>query len=301
MPADPRRSGLLMILAAALLWATGAVVGKGLFARGVTPAELVQARCTIGAATLGVLLAMFARGRLGIAWRELPLLVLAGAAMAGVQSCYFRAVAAIPVAAAILLQYASAFIVLISSVLFLRERLTRAKIAALALAAGGCFLVAGGYDLGLASMNAAGVAWGLAAAVLFAVYTLLGARLVRARDPFAVLFYALAVAAIPTNLIAPPLAFLARAQDPQIASRILYVALLGTVLPFGLYFAGVRRLGAAQASIAAMAEPVFSALVAYLALGEALAGPQIAGAVAVIGAVVVLERFRGEEGAISRG
>ena len=301
MPADPRRAGLLMILAAALLWATGAVVGKGLFARGVTPAELVQARCTIGAVTLGLLLALFARARLAVTPRELPLLALAGAAMAGVQSCYFRAIAAIPVAAAILLQYASAFLVLIFSALFLRERLTRPKVAALALAAAGCFLVAGGYDLGLAAMNAAGVAWGLGAAVLFAAYTLVGARAVRARDPFAVLFFALAFAALPTNLIAPPLAFLARAQDPQIASRLLYVALLGTVLPFGLYFAGVRRLGAAKASIAAMAEPVFSALVAYLALGETLAPPQIAGAAAVVGAVVVLERFRGEAGAISRG
>jgi drug/metabolite transporter (DMT)-like permease len=299
MPLDPRHRGLAFVLLAALLWASSAVVGKSLFAFGVTPAALVQARCTLGAVALGLYLALFGRRDLAIARRDLPALALLGAAMAGVQSCYFRAVAAIPVAAAILLQYSSAFLVLCFSAAFLGERLTRAKIAALALAAVGCFLVAGGYDIGLAAMSRAGVAWGLGAAVLFATYTLLGARLMRRRGPLAVLFFALAFAAIPVNLVGPPLDFIAGLHSVDLGWRIVWVALLGTVAPFGLYFGGVRLLGASKASIAAMAEPVFSAGFAFAFLGEALEWPQTAGAVGVIAAVVVLERFREREG-ISR-
>jgi drug/metabolite transporter (DMT)-like permease len=292
MPLDPRHKGLLAVLLAALLWAAGAVIGKGLFAGGMTPAALVQARCAIGAAALGLFLVAFFRRRLAIARRDLPALALLGLTMAGVQSCYFRAIEAIPVAAAILLQYTSAFLVLLFSVLFLRERLTRPKVAALCLAAAGCFLVAGGYDLGLASMNRAGVAWGLGAALLFATYTLLGARLVARYGPLPVLFYALAIAAIPVDLVGPPLGFLDGLLEPATGARILFVALFGTVAPFGLYFAGVRLLGASRSSIAAMAEPVFSAGIAFALLGERLEAPQVAGAVGVIGAVVVLERFR---------
>jgi len=317
MSLDPRRRGLLLVLLAALLWASSAVLGKGLFTTGVTPSALVQARCTLGAAALGLYLALFGRRHLAIRPRDLPPFALLGLAMAAVQTCYFQAVAAIPVAAAILLQYTSAFLVLCFSVAFLGERLTRAKVAALCLAAagcflvsggynlglaiGGCFLVAGGYDLELAAMNRAGVAWGLGAAVLFAAYTLFGARLMRRHAPLGVLFFALAFAAIPVNALAPPLGFLAAFRDPSSAAKILYVALLGTVAPFGLYLAGVRLLGASTASIAAMAEPVLSAGIAFAILGEALEPPQVAGALGVIGAVVVLERFRGGEGAVSRG
>jgi drug/metabolite transporter (DMT)-like permease len=301
MSLDPRRRGLLLVLLAALLWASSAVLGKGLFTTGVTPSALVQARCTLGAAALGLYLALFGRRHLAIRPRDLPPFALLGLAMAAVQTCYFQAVAAIPVAAAILLQYTSAFLVMGFSVALLGERLTRGKLAALGLAIGGCFLVAGGYDLELAAMNRAGVAWGLGAAVLFAAYTLFGARLMRRHAPLGVLFFALAFAAIPVNALAPPLGFLAAFRDPSSAAKILYVALLGTVAPFGLYLAGVRLLGASTASIAAMAEPVLSAGIAFAILGEALEPPQVAGALGVIGAVVVLERFRGGEGAVSRG
>ena len=86
--------------------------------------------------------------------------------------------------------------------------------------------------------------------------------------------------------------FLDGLREPATGARILFVALFGTVAPFGLYFAGVRLLGASRSSIAAMAEPVFSAGIAFALLGERLEAPQVAGAVGVIGAVVVLERFR---------
>jgi drug/metabolite transporter (DMT)-like permease len=71
--------------------------------------------------------------------------------------------------------------------------------------------------------------------------------------------------------------------------------------PITTLFAGVRLLGASKASIAAMAEPVLSAAIAFAFLGERLAPPQIAGAVGVVAAVVVLERFREVDGGLSRG
>lgn len=42
----------MFVLLAASLWASGAVVGKALFAGGLTPAALVQARCAVGAVAL---------------------------------------------------------------------------------------------------------------------------------------------------------------------------------------------------------------------------------------------------------
>lgn len=295
MPSDPRRAGFAFALLAALLWASCAVVGKSLFAAGVTTLSLVQARCTLGVVALGAFLALRDRRLPGVAPRALPPLLLTGLVLAAVQTLYFNAVRELQVAAAILLQYASAFIVLVVAVAFLGERLTGGKALAFGLAAAGCFLVAGGYDLEIARLNGAGIAWGLSSAVAFAAYTLLGARLVRSLPPLTALFWAMAVAAIALNVVAPPFGFVPFLfRDPAVGAKLVYVAALGTAAPFGLYFAGVRLIGASKASIVAMAEPVFSAVLAWAALGERLEAPQAAGAALVIGAVVALERLRKE-------
>jgi drug/metabolite transporter (DMT)-like permease len=282
------------VLAAALLWASCAVVGKSLFALGVTPGALVQARCTLGVVALGLALAVHDRRLLAVPLRDLPVLaLLGGVGLAAVQTCYFQAISAIQVAAAILLQYSSTLLVLVFSVLFLKEKLTSGKIAAFLLAVAGCFLVAGGYDVQLARLNGAGIVWGLAAAVAFAAYSLLGARLMGRLHAITVLFYALAFAALSLNFVAPPLGFAPfLSREPVTAGKLVYVALFGTVAPFGLYFAGVKLLGASKASIVAMAEPLFSAVFAFFALGELFEAPQIAGGVLLIGAVIALSRLR---------
>jgi drug/metabolite transporter (DMT)-like permease len=291
---DQNRRGLAFALFAALLWASSAVLGKSLFALGMTPIALVQARCTLGAIALGAALALFDRRLFEIARRDLPLLALTGGlTLAATQTCYFHAVRDLYVAAAILLQYSSAFLVLAFSVAFLHERLTRPKAASLVLAVAGCFFVAGGYNIELARLNRAGITWGLFAAASFAAYTLLGARLMQRYHPCTVLFYALLFAAISLNTVASPFSFAPfLAESPNHAMKVSYVALFGTVAPFGLFFASVQLLGAPKAAIATMAEPVFSALIAYAALGEMFEPLQMVGAVAIISAVIVLERFR---------
>jgi drug/metabolite transporter (DMT)-like permease len=295
MALDPHRKGFAFALVAAILWASCAVVGKGLFALGITPAALVQARCTLGVVALGIGLALYDRRLFAVSRRDLAgLALLGGVLLAALQTFYFTAVKLIQVAAAILLQYSSTFIVLVVAVTFLGERLTRGKAACFGVAVVGCFLVAGGYDVKLALLNGPGITYGLAGAVSFAAYTLLGVRLMRRLQPVTVLFYALLFAAVSLNAVAPPLGFAPYlARDPLTASKLVYVALCGTVAPFGLYFAAVQRIGASKASIVATSEPVFSAVLAYLALGELFAAPQMIGAACVIGAIIALERQRG--------
>ena len=73
------------------------------------------------------------------------------------------------------------------------------------------------------------------------------------------------------------------------AGLVVWVAVGGTVIPFGLYLTGINYLRSTRASITATLEPIAAGLVAYLALGEALAPPQIGGGVLVLAAVVVLQ------------
>jgi drug/metabolite transporter (DMT)-like permease len=288
--------GYVAVLAAALLWASSGAVGKRLFAGGLSPAGLVQFRCIGGALLIGLGLVL-ARRRdlLRMKPKDLPyFILLGGGVMAVTQLAYFSDIATIPVAAAILLQYLSTVLVVVFSICFWKERLTRGVVVALLLALCGCFLVVGGYDARLLELNLTGVIWGLVAAVCFATYTLLGERAVRRYSPWTVLFYALAFAAVTTHLAGPPFGYVVPGTGLSYWLEIAYVAALGTALPFGLYFVGVARLRSSRASITATSEPVFAGIIAYLLLGEALALPRIVGGAMVIAAVVILQVGRAD-------
>lgn len=282
--------GYIYVLAAALLWASSATIGKSLFAEGVTPVELAQVRSLVGAAGLALVLALVSRHRLRVRFRDLPLFVLlGGVVMAAVQLAYFFAIEAIQVAAAILIQYTSPVMVVVFSALFLGDRATPAKAAALVLALAGCFLVVGGLDASLAGVNTRGLVWGVVAAASFAAYTLVGERLMHRYSPWTVLLYTLLFAALTCHAIHPSPDYVTAGRDPSQWARMAYVAILGTAVPFGLYFAGIDHIRASRASITATSEPIFAGVIAFLFLGETLGVLQILGGALVVGAVILLQ------------
>jgi drug/metabolite transporter (DMT)-like permease len=282
-------TGYLLVLGAALLWAISATVGKDLLAAGVSAVGIAQVRSLVAAAALAVWLAVSDRRRPTIRRSDvLPLLGLGALALAGTEIAYFMAIERLHVAVAILLQYLSPVLVLAFSAAVLRERLTAPKILAAAAALCGCFLVAGGGEIAALEANLGGVAWGLAGAVGFAAYILGSEHLVRRLSPWTVLLYAFAFAGAACVALDPTLSGLAAARDPLRWGQLAYIAVLGTALPFGLFLMGIERIGASRASITAVSEPVFAAVVAFAFLGEALGPWQIAGGLLVLAAVAGL-------------
>lgn len=286
----PTARGYLCILAAALLWASSGVVGKTLFASGVGPLELVQARVTLSTLLLTVVFGAFRPALLRVRSRDLPYFAaLGGGALALVQFTYFFAISKIPVAAAILLQYLAAVFVALFSLVFWHERFTPSKAAALLLAVGGCYLAVGGYNVDLLRGNRVGILAGLASALCFAGYTLLGERGMHRYPPWTALFYALLFASLTLNLAAPPLHFLVAGYTRAQWTSVLYVAVAGTSLPFGLYFLGINHLRSSRAVITATVEPIAAALLAYALLGEQLEPLQLAGGALTLGSIVLLQ------------
>ncbi|MCP4674744.1 MAG: EamA family transporter [Deltaproteobacteria bacterium] len=287
-------AGYLMVLTAALLWASSGAVGKYLIMHGLSPISLVQIRC-LGAS---ILLAFgFVAARRADLFRIRPsdilyFVLLGGGFMALVQVAYFSAISEIPVAAAILLQYLSTILVVTYSVLFWRESFGLSMGAALVLALGGCFLVVGGYDLSLLEMNTTGIIWGLVAAVSFAGYTLVGEKGLQRYSPWTMLLYTLAFAAVTCHSIYPDFSYLRVGFSTIEWFALFHVAALGTAVSFGLYFVGIGCIRSSRASIAATSEPVFAGLLAYVILGESMAALQMLGGALVIGAIILLQRGR---------
>jgi drug/metabolite transporter (DMT)-like permease len=282
--------GYLCVITAAILWAVSGTVGKGLFAGDITPLDVVQVRATFGSLLIAVFFCIRARHLFRIQPRDFGFFFFLGAVvMALVQLTYFTAISKIQVAAAILLQYLAPIMVAFYSICFWKERLTAVKFLSVLLSFVGCYLVVGAYNLQLLQLNRAGILWGLASAVCYASYALLGERAMHRYSPWTVLFYALLFSAIPWYIFYPPFHYLRAGFNLSQWTGLLYIAFLGTAVPFGLYFVGINYIRSTRASITATLEPISAGFIAYLFLGETLETLQVLGGVLVICAIVLLQ------------
>jgi drug/metabolite transporter (DMT)-like permease len=286
-------TGYACAMLAAILWGSSGTAGKALFETGMTPFELVQIRLTLSTVLMALYLGVLSPGLFGIRVRDIGyFLIFGGVAMAMVQSTYFYAISKIQVAAAILLQYLAPILVAMYSVCFWKERLTPAKFIALALSFSGCYLVVGGYDLQLLQMNRLGIMGGLASAVCAAGYSLLGERGMHRYRPSTVLFYSMAFGALTWHIIYPPFHYLEAGFSLYQWKWILYIAVMGTIIPFGFYFVGINYIRSTRALITATLEPISAGFMAFFFLGEAMEPLQILGGAIVVGAIVLLQTQR---------
>ena len=284
------RWGYLYVVLAALMWGLSGSSAKFLFNSGITPFQLVQMRLTISAALLFVCLLIRFSSLLKISRSDILYFVLFGTVgMAGVQFTYLFTISKIKVAAAILLQYLAPSFIALHSVVFMREKLSRLTLIALIGATFGCYLVVGAYNLEILSMNIVGIISGLLSALTFAWYAIHGEYGMRRYNPRTVLFYALLFGAVVWNILHPPLEAFMHAYSPVQWLWILYIGVMGTLVPFGLYLEGINLIRSTRASITATLEPITAGIISYIFLNEIMEIPQIAGGVIVIASIILLQ------------
>lgn len=282
--------GYVFVISAALLWGVSGSAAKYLFNRGVTPFELVQFRLTITIVALFLFLLIHNPRLLKIDRKDIVYFAIFGmVGMGGCQFTYLFAISRINVAAAILLQYLAPVFIALHTVVVAKEKLSRPTCMALAGAVLGCYLVVGAYNLDLLTMNWLGILSGLGSGVTFAWYSIHGEYGMRRYSPWTVLFYAMAFAALLWNVIQPPLGAFMHGYEWVEWGWILYIGLLGTCLPFGLYLQGINLIRSTRASITATLEPITAGIVAYLFLNEVMEPLQVAGACLVIASIIYLQ------------
>ncbi len=188
-----------------------------------------------------------------------------------------------------MLQYLAPSFIALHSVVFMREKLSRSTLIALIGATLGCYLVVGAYNLEILSMNIVGIISGILSAITFAWYAIHGEYGMRRYNPWTVLFYALFFGAVVWNILHPPLEAFMYAYSPVQWMWILYIAIMGTLIPFGLYLEGINLIRSTRASITATLEPITAGIISYIFLNEIMEIPQITGGVIVIASIILLQ------------
>jgi drug/metabolite transporter (DMT)-like permease len=291
----PLRGYLLALLAAAG-WALGGLTAKWLFVTtgtSVEPATLSAARAVLSTIMLLAYLGVFRRRELVVRWRDLPFLALFGVfGLAMTHLSYFATIQLTSVPTAILLEYLAPILVLAVSVAVLGERLTWALPAGVALSVTGCALMVGAIGGGGLKISPAGLAWGLASAVFFALYTVLGKYAAPRFSAWTLLTYGLGAAALFWLVwLKGPGPIVALLADGRRFAAVSVMALFSTIIPFGAFLTALHYIDATKASITATLEPVLAGIATYLipVLYEPLTALQLLGGALVIAAVVVAQ------------
>ncbi len=285
--------GYLLAFLAAACWAVAGTVAKHMMIQGIPPIVLAEMRVTIAAGLLLLFMAVKSPALLRVRLRDIPYMIVLGVVgVAGVHYSYYYAISRTNVATAILLQYLAPAFILLFAVFVQGESCSLRKIIALCFASCGCFLMVGGYDLDSLEMNRAGIAAGLASAGFFAFYSIFGEHGLRRYSVWTLLLYGFTASAAFWWGLYPPRTILRAHYSVRIWLLFLFLGVFSAIVPFALYFFGIRRIKATQASITAMAEPVVGGLVAYFFLGETMTGVQLLGAGLVMGGILSLQIVR---------
>jgi len=277
--------GYALASAAAALWALNGSLARFLLDDGVSAAHLSQIRSTVSFALLLGWLALTAPAALRIARADVPRMAWLGiAGLAAVHATYFFAIDRLAIGVALTIQYLGPMLILVWLAVAHRRRLARSLWGAVGLSVGGCFLVVEAFDAG--SLDPLGLAAAGLAAVTFAIYLVAAERAGRHYPATTTLVWGFGFAGLFWLVVRPPSTFPAGAlAEPANLALALGVVVIGTLVPFLLMLSAVRHVPASRAGVVATLEPVLAALIAWPVHGEALSVVQVAGGLAVIGAV----------------
>ena len=290
-----RAIGIVEVLLSGAGFGVLGVFGKAAFAAGLSPGENLALRFIAATAVLAAYILIRRPSLLRVPSRVI--LICAGLGLTGYavfSTCYFQALQRLSASLTVLLLYTYPVFVAVGERVFLGRRLSVRELWCLPLSViGMTMLVWGDAGVGAGNQGAvvAGVAFGLASAILYAAYILVSRRTLPAVSPLASVVYIQGFAGL--GLAAVYLHDGARvaeiaSQTATLLPIILGMAVICTVLPMTLMLSGLQKLNPSELSLLSAAEPIMGVALGVLLLNERLSNLQIAGGVVIIGVMVAI-------------
>ena len=256
--------------------------------------------------TLLPVLSLIRPSLLRVQGRHLPYLAIYGLMLAIFNILWTLSVSLNGAAVATVLAYTSAAFTALLGWWLLKERLDWAKLLAVALSLAGCVLVSGAWRPTAWRTDLLGILTGLFSGLGYAIYSLMGrSASMRGMNPWTTLVYTFGFATlfllffnlVPDTILpgtARHLADFFWLGDALTGWAILFLlAAVPTVAGFGLYNVSLGYLPSSVANLIVTLEPAFTAVVAYVLLGERFTGMQIGGSLVLLTGVVFLRVYDG--------
>jgi len=278
------RTGIGFALLAALFWGVSGAVAADAFAA-VSPARVSEVRAFATAAFF----IPFAWYRGVLSPRGgLVKFALLGVNLAFVNVTFYWAIERLGVGPGATLQFLAPIFVLLWMVVAQHRPVPGTVWLAGIVAVTGVFLITEAWHL--EGGDWIGVMWGLASAVAFASYMIFGEHLGRSFPSMTIVTWGFIFASVVWAVFQPVWDF-PRDLSGVVWVELIWVAIMGTALPFLFQVSALRRVASGIVGVIATTEPVFAATVAWVWLGQVLSPVQVFGGVLVLGAAAAIQRW----------
>ncbi|MEH0022666.1 MAG: DMT family transporter [Desulfobacter sp.] len=281
--------GMLLIVVSAASFGAMPIFARFAYDAGINTASLLFFRFFLGA--LFMIPIALARKRRFPKGRDLLVLIAMGAVgYAGQAYTFFTALTLIPASLVSILLYLYPIFVAVLSVFFLGEVLTGKRIFALGIAVSGAALVIG-FEIG---GHLAGILYGVSAALIYSVYNIVGAWVMKRNDTLnASLVIILSAAGVYLGM------GLFQGMDiptqPEVWISITAIGFVSTFVAISAYFKGMTLIGPVNASMLSTFEPVTTVLLAALFLDQYIGWSQILGGALILCSALIVASHAGNK------
>lgn len=279
--------GVLYVASAGVLYGTLVILAKLAYATGISPLPLLVLRYGLAAGLMWAALAALRPDLLRLPRRARALGLSLGLLYATQSFVYFWGFRTVDAAVTGILFNTFPLWVAILAAVFLRERMTLAIGAALALGVVGTVLTTG---LGTGAVDAYGATLVLAAALGYSVYVVAARKTTEdlaSEGVAAHVFLGAAAGFVGAAAVTGSLPFEVALDSFAYAAALAVVA---TLLPILFFLKGLKIIGASRAGVVGTLEPLVTVVLAAAVLGSVLSAVQIVGGALVLAASILVHR-----------
>ena len=277
------------IIIAGILWGTSGLFVAALSPYGFSSLQMTAMRGVVSAICMSAYCFFTDKKLFKASASEMLLFILSGLSMFGTASFYYISMQASSVSTAVVLMYTAPVIVMIYSVLFLGEKLTKLKTCAVILMLFGCALVSG--IIGGFKFNPLGIATGFMAGISYSSYNILTKiQMKKGSRPQSASLYCFIFMAMLSIIFSEPAKLFSTTEKAPfpIIPLMIGIGVVTTVLPYLLYTFAMRELPAGTTACLGIVEPMSATVFSITLLGEKPDVFSIIGKILIISAVFIL-------------
>ena len=280
----------ILIILSGVLWGTIGMFIKILYAKGSSSEYTTFLRMFFGFLLLFLItLIKEGAGAFAISRRMLFSCVLLGVVSMSINNlCYTNAVNRLGMSLAAAMLYMAPVFTAVESKLLFREKIGPKKTLALAVNVAGCMLAATGGNFSGISVSAAGLLFGLGAALAYSTQTIFGRLATDEGSPFVVATYNFFFAAAFTLIAARPWTTTHRLFDPEILLWGFLFGLIPTTIAYILFYSGIQGLTeSSKVPVLCSVELVAAAALGVIIFDEHLTFASVAGMAMILFSIVL--------------
>jgi len=293
-----------LLISAAMGFALGGIAAKVLREANMDAFRLTQIRTSSAALILLAYILLKDKSQLKATRSEIKDLIIFGViGIAAVTSFYFFAIKYLYVSVALIIEFTAPIWIVLYLKFIKKKSVPPTMWVGITFAFSGLILISQIWSG--SSLHPLGVFVAFLDALALALYFIFADRLSQTRSSISLITWGMSVAAIFFALILPwwnfPFEFLTdtyslqgelSAYSAPGGALILWIVVIGTVIPYLLTVTAIRELSASASSVIGMIEPIFAGAIAWWLLSEAFTTIQLIGCAVVLIGIYFADKAR---------